>query len=159
VVKGFAMIRINSISCLLILGLACTRAAADEDIFKIGMEALKKNDYRFAIACFDDVIRKNPKNAEAHYYLGLAHHGKGDYDNAIKDFSAAIKLNPKHLQAYTNRGNAFFQKKEYDKALRDFTFLIEIDPKNASTYINRANVYKQLDQGTPGDLLGIGELP
>ena len=113
------MIRLNSIFCLLILGMIGTPAAADEDIFKIGVEALNKKDYYFAVACFDDVIRRDSKNAEAHYYLGLAHHGRGDYDGAIKDFSEAIKVNPKYVQAYTSRGNVYVDQKKYENAIED----------------------------------------
>ena len=45
-----AMSRINSIFCFLILGLISTPVVADEDIFKIGVEALNNKDYYFAVA-------------------------------------------------------------------------------------------------------------
>ena len=43
------MIRLKPTICLLILGLISTPVVADEDIFKIGVEALNKKEYRFAI--------------------------------------------------------------------------------------------------------------
>src|SRR5206468_12714344 len=106
-----AMMRLNSIFCLLFLGLSAP-AAADEDIFKIGVEALNRKDYHFAVVCFDDVLRRDANCPVAHYYLGHAYQGKGDNNNAIKnfndaikDFGSIIKVNPKNTIAYTGRGN------------------------------------------------------
>ena len=156
--KGFAMSRFNSIFCLLILGLVCTRATADEDIFKIGVSALNKKEYRFAIACFEDVLRKDSKNADAYYYLGIAHHylgiahqGKGQNDNAIKNFNEAIKIlndvikvNQKDAKAYTSRGNVYSALKDYKKAIEDHTKAIQLDPRLGEAYKNRAITYKSM---------------
>jgi tetratricopeptide (TPR) repeat protein len=144
VAKGFAMTRIKPVFCFLILGLISTPVAADEDIFKIGVEALNKKDYYFAVACFSDVLQHDPQNAKVYNFRALAYQGRGKWEGAIEDFTEVIRLQPKFPDVYMNRGNAFFQKKDYEKAVQDFTHVIGFDSKNALAYINRANVYKQL---------------
>jgi tetratricopeptide (TPR) repeat protein len=142
--EAVAMSRFKPVLSLLVLGMFSAPVAADEDIFKIGVDALNKKDYRFAIACFNDVLCHESKDSEAYFYLGLAHHGKGEYANAIKDFSETIRLNSKHAQAYTNRGNAYAALKNYKNAIADHTKAIQLDPKLAQAYTNRGNTYKTM---------------
>src|SRR4029077_12356818 len=107
------MIRLNSIFCVLFLALVCSPAAADEDIFKIGVEALNKKDYYFAVACFDDVFRHDSKSAQLYFLRAQAYQGRKDWDKAIKDLNEVIRLDPKMIEevnprladVYTDRGN------------------------------------------------------
>jgi tetratricopeptide (TPR) repeat protein len=138
------MRRIFSALSLLILALISAPAVADEDIFKIGVEALNKKDYRFAILCFNDVLVKDPKNSEAFYYRGLAQNGKGFIESAMKNFEEAIRLNPKLKEALIARGNLYVEQDEYDKAIQDHYQAILLDPKYALANISRGSSYGRM---------------
>src|SRR5947207_263564 len=131
------MLRFKPVIGLLVLGLFPALVVADEDIFKIGVEALNKKDYRFAIACFNDVLVKDPKNFEAYYYRGQAQSGKGFWESAINNFTETIRLNPKHARAYVARGNAYMELKDYDNAVQDHHQALQLDGKFALANINR----------------------
>jgi tetratricopeptide (TPR) repeat protein len=58
-------------------------------------------DYKKAIAFFDEAIRYNVEYTEAYYNRGLAYEKLGDFENARKDYKKALSI-------YTN----------YDKAIK-----------------------------------------
>src|SRR5260370_41812991 len=125
------MIRYHAICCLALLCMLSPTARADEDIFQIGVEALRKGNERFAGACFYDVTREQPKNAEGFNRRGLAYHYLNEYNKAIEDFSEAIHLDPKLVTAHANRGLAHYAKGNYDEGIKDMDEAIRLDPKFA----------------------------
>src|SRR3954464_12909195 len=62
--------------------------------YERGIERSRQREYDQAIADFDQVIRLNPKFAEAYFSRGNARHRKGDHDQAIADYNQAIHLDP-----------------------------------------------------------------
>lgn len=138
------MSRFKPILCLLILGLISTSAVADEDIFKVGVEALNKEQYRLAIVCFNDVLRRDNTNAEAYYYRGLAQAGKGFWESAINNFSKAVQFNPKHAGAFVARGNAYIEMNDYEKAAQDHNQALQLDAKIALPQIRRGTTDWQM---------------
>jgi tetratricopeptide (TPR) repeat protein len=130
---------------LVTLFLLPSAARADEDIFKLGLEALKNRKFHVAIACFHDVIQRDPKNAEAYYYRGLAYDGKGDHEKAAKDFSEAARLNPKHplgfadktVSGYISWGLDSKNKRDYENAIKAFDEAIRLNPMDPETFNNR----------------------
>jgi len=130
---------------LLTLVLLPSLAQADEDIFKIGLEALKNKNFPFAVACFHDTIRSDPKSSEAYYYRGMAYDGKGDHEKAVVDFREAARLNPKRhvaltdkiMSAYISWGLACKSKWDYVGAVKAFDEAIRLNPKDAKALNNR----------------------
>ena len=138
------MSALKPFGCLILVLIFAATAVADEDIFKVGLDALKKKDYRFAIACFNDVLAKDPKNSQAFYYRGLAQNGKGFIESAMKNFDEAIRLNPKFKEALVTRGNLYVEQDEYDKAIQDHTQAIKLDPEYALANISRGSSYGRM---------------
>jgi Flp pilus assembly protein TadD len=130
---------------LAILFLIPSAARADEDIFKLGLEALENKKFHFAIACFHDVIQRDPKNAEAYYYRGMAYDGKGDHEKAVKDFGDAARLSPKHpvgfadktISGYISWGLDSKDKGDYENAIKAFDEAIRLNPKDPEIFNNR----------------------
>ena len=54
------------------------------------------------IESWTQLIRLNPKNADAFYERGRNYRKKGDYDHAIQDFTEAIRLKPDFPGAQRN---------------------------------------------------------
>jgi tetratricopeptide (TPR) repeat protein len=117
-------------------------AAAQENTFQQGLEALANRDYDLAISCFNEEIRQHPREAVAFANRGNAFVGKGELDKAIADFSQAIRLNPGDSHAFTNRGYAYDARGEYDHAIADYNQALKVNPKDSDAYYNRGNAYR-----------------
>jgi tetratricopeptide (TPR) repeat protein len=93
----------------------------------------KKENYDKAIVYYDEVIRRDPKDAEAYYYRGDAYYGKNDYDKAISDYTEAIRLGlePRYVEVYYNRGKAYAEKGHYGKAIEDYESALRINPDDS----------------------------
>src|ERR1051325_10408052 len=91
----------------LLFFVACTASAADTPAIAAGRAALDRGDVDQALVQFEKAVAANPKDARAHYYLGLANGRKaqkagilGGMSNigAAKDaWLRAIELDPAYL--------------------------------------------------------------
>lgn len=71
---------------------------------------------REKVCYYQDAIRDNTENAEAHYGLGNAYSQSGDRDSAIKEFKKAIELKPGFVQARNNLAVALYFTGRYAEA-------------------------------------------
>ncbi len=68
-----------------------------------GKRHFEQKEYDRAILEFKNAVQVAPKNAEAHYQLGLAHLAVGDDGLAAGDFRRATELNPHYTEAQLKR--------------------------------------------------------
>jgi tetratricopeptide (TPR) repeat protein len=74
----------------------------------------------------DEVIRLDPKNADAFTRRGDARRAERDYKNAIRDYTDALDLDRENAEAFYGRGLAWFAKESYDEAIKDLDRATEI---------------------------------
>jgi tetratricopeptide (TPR) repeat protein len=89
---------------------------------------MKKLAYIFGIALFffgcagvpsslidhrEELVRKNPNDADAHRNLGITYHNYSHYQKAIASFKEAIRIKPEFAQAYYHLGNAYKELGNY----------------------------------------------
>ena len=72
--------------------------------YDIGVAALQESEFARAIDNLKLVIKDEPRNADAHDWLGFAYARSGDRALAAKHFHEALKLDPKHLRAHLHLG-------------------------------------------------------
>ena len=58
----------------------------------------RSGNFDKAAADYNEVIRLNPKDADAYRSRGVAYRDKGDLDKAIADYTEAIRLDPKRCR-------------------------------------------------------------
>jgi tetratricopeptide (TPR) repeat protein len=92
-------------------------------------------------ALWEDMLKRDPKNAFALNMRGISRRLNGEFDSAIKDFDDVIVLKPGHLSALNNRGLAYLSKNEHELAIKDFDEVVFFDPENASAFNNRGIVH------------------
>jgi len=67
--------------------------------YKIGLVALKNEDFKAAERKFGDVLSVAPKNPEANYYMALAKSGLGKSKQAVRYLERAISERPNFIEA------------------------------------------------------------
>jgi tetratricopeptide (TPR) repeat protein len=79
-------------------------------------ERVKKINNELAIAHFNAVIQKDPKDVQAYLSRGRAYKENRDYDKALADYDQALALDPKLADAYIGKAVCHFFRNETDKA-------------------------------------------
>ena len=96
-----------------------------------------------AIASYKKAIESDPKNAMAHYNLGLALRGKGQLDAAIACYNKAIELDPRFADAHHGLGHALHDKGQFGPAIASFKKAIELNPNAAHLRTDMATAQRQ----------------
>src|SRR5262249_29274852 len=65
-----------------------------------GVQAVKRRDYPAAIRCFEDVVARDDRNANAYNWLGYSIRQSGDATRAIPVYEKALAIDPKHKGAH-----------------------------------------------------------
>lgn len=114
----------------------------------MGMEA--RPDYCFPnkledILVLEQAIELNPKDSNAHYYLGNLLYDKKQYEKAIKNWESAVKINEAFPTAHRNLALAYFNKlKLYDKAKTSLEKAFELNQRDARVFLELDLLYKKL---------------
>ncbi|MEM0980781.1 MAG: tetratricopeptide repeat protein, partial [Cyanobacteria bacterium P01_H01_bin.58] len=108
------------------------------------MQAVKRHDYRHAIAMLNCLITCHPDSAADYSNRGLIYFWSGQPGRALKDLNRAISLNPELAGAYNNRANYYAAQGNLAMALQDYDQAIDLDPFHAQARINRAVTLREL---------------
>jgi tetratricopeptide (TPR) repeat protein len=150
--KYFGVICLLIVICLLLNG------CKEEDyLIDRGNREAKAGNYKAAIKRYDDVLKINPRNANAYYNRGIVWFEMGEMDNAISDYTKALEIDKELTEAYFNRAFIWRSKGNYDRAISDYTKALLLNPNNSlknRIYFSRALTwYKRGDyERTIGDL-------
>lgn len=97
---------------------------ATEPLWGIVKPYAAQNDYVKVEATYKNIIKLDPKNSVAHYWLGVIFYNRKDYTSAKKYFDVALNLNPFDydillMTAWTNYflGNTSEAKTLFNKTL------------------------------------------
>jgi Tfp pilus assembly protein PilF len=103
---------------------------------ELALKMQKSGKLRDAIEVYSEVIKKNPKSAEAYNWRGIAYDDLGQMDMALQDFSKAIEISPNYADAYNNRGEIYRKKKMYREAFTDYHKATQLEPNFAEAQYN-----------------------
>lgn len=113
------------------------RAARVGSLYRLGVAALQDRNCEQAIAFLDEVIRLDPRHAEAHLHRARAHEAAGDAEKAIEDYDQVLARQPGHAEAWNERGWVHALQDDHARALPDFDEAIRLHPGLARAYANR----------------------
>lgn len=117
------------------------RSNLAEDYFNRASARNFGGDSEHAIGDYVQVLKLNPKNAEAYYRLGSIYWVKGDYDRAASYLDRAVKLKPNTTMYLLYRGYARYGKNQFGRAIADFGRVIKLQPDDAEAFLNRSLSY------------------
>src|SRR5215813_1425781 len=93
-----------------------TNANREADLLKTGREAFERGDYKIATAEFETVLKRDPSNGRAYYWMGRAQLEQREYESAVKSFEEAIVRQPALFDAYVQQAAAYEALGEKPKA-------------------------------------------
>lgn len=135
--------------------LLCSSSVLSQDQNKLsGIRYINEGKYRPAIEEFEKVILKNPRDAEALFYLGVAYRnlGSGQLKNALSGISQALKIRPNDPNWQYALAQTYDDMDKFGVTLTD---------TNKTTYELGVEAYKKaiaLQDGFKEAHLSLGEL-
>ncbi len=112
--------------------------ATAREWLNLGDKLLELGKQEEAIACYNQVIKSEPKLSEAYNKLGNILIQKGEIDRAITVCRQGIKIIPNNPRLHYNLGEALRQKQQYQEATISYNQAIELNPNNDLSYIKLA---------------------
>jgi tetratricopeptide (TPR) repeat protein len=98
------------------------------DAYQAGMHDLDVQDWKGAIAKFNEALQLDPKQAETYHGRAYARERLDDIDGSIADYTTAISLNPNIPKTYAGRGYGKYRKGDLDGAIVDYDKALSLDP-------------------------------
>lgn len=114
-----------------------TAKSSSDDVSK-GIAAMKKGDWNGARDSFESAIKKNPKQADAHHYLGVVMEKTGDRAAAKKHYEDALASDPTLEEAAVNLVAINIEDKKWDDAVTLAKRVLGKNAKNAPMHVNLA---------------------
>ncbi len=70
---------------------------------------IEARNYSGALPLLQQVVAKDPKNADAYNLMGYATRKSGDANGSLQYYNQALTLDPKHIGAHEYAGEAYLQ--------------------------------------------------
>jgi Flp pilus assembly protein TadD len=83
-----------------------TKASPSAD-YSRGKAMIEAKNFKEAIPLLQQVVAKEPKNADAYNLLGYATRKSGDPNGSLQYYTTALQIDPKHLGAHEYIGEAY----------------------------------------------------
>jgi tetratricopeptide (TPR) repeat protein len=96
--------------------------------FHKGEDALDEQNYKTALAHFNECLRIDPYYIEAYYSRAQVREGMGDSKGALTDFSIYLESKPQNTDALFSRAMLRYQYKQWAVAREDFLKLLSSPP-------------------------------
>ena len=105
-------------------------------------------DYSKALEQLDIVLKDQPENSEALFYIGCAHRRAGNLEMSKPYFVKAFELDPKSAQIAFNTGQTFDLIRNYPEALKYFNISLSLNPDWTHPYKDLSELYLKMDGNT-----------
>lgn len=77
---------------------------------------IEAKDYKGAMPLLQQVVAKDPKNADAYNLMGYATRKSGDPNGSLQYYNQAITIDPKHIGAHEYIGEAYLMLDQLPQA-------------------------------------------
>ena len=123
-------------------GLLC-QERFERNEFTYGVALFQHGYLEQAAASFQQVIAKDPENAEAHYNLGTLYLRSNRLPDARRYLEQAVKLRPNYPEAWSNLGMVAGEQGQDREAVRNFQQALALRPAYGVALVNLANLYRR----------------
>ena len=105
---------------------------------------LKQGKLAAAEAAFEQILKLQPRNADALNFLGIIAAQTQQSGKAVSLFDKALAVDSRNPGIFNNRGLALQAVGDFAAALQSFERAIALKPDHAAAHFNRGNVLKAL---------------
>ena len=118
-----------------------------ERYLRLGYVQLEHGQTQEAMSSAKTALDRDPKNADAHNFMGLIFMSQSDYQQAADHLREAVRLNPFFTDAHNNLGAVYREMKQYDRSLAELQTALKDKTYRTPEKIqlNLGNLY--FDQG------------
>ncbi|MBF8275045.1 MAG: hypothetical protein HW390_118 [Candidatus Brocadiaceae bacterium] len=88
------------------------------------------------------IIEKDPKNTDAHLFLGKIYANMGLYDKALRKAADVLDIDDLNADAYELTGSVYYKSNENEKAIVSFKRAIYLNEKTLLSHYYLGNLYK-----------------
>lgn len=113
-----------------------------------GIISIAGEDYRNAISCFENAVRKNPRYAAPYFFIGYCNDALERYPEAIEAYRQSVRIDPYFVEAHSNLGADYDRLERYGAAVESYKQVTRIHPKNAEALYKLGRVYCMLGRHT-----------
>lgn len=132
--------------CLLCLFVATNVVGQVAD----GISALERGDKEKAKLLFQQALKIDPRNVDAHTYLGMVAADANELKEAERHFATAASLAPAEPSTRNNYGAILMRVGRTAQARAEFEASLKLNPDQPSALTNLAQIH--FDRGQPDDL-------
>ncbi len=105
------------------------------------MAMRRDGDLEKAIACYREILAKEPNLARVHFNLGIALAKSGKLLSAMESYSQALKLKPDFAEALSNLGDVLIRLDKVEEAKVNLRKAVALNPEFAMAYSNLAEAH------------------
>ena len=146
--KSCPLLVMRNTLAIVILALSVTTAVGQ---VKDGISAFEHGDKNKAKLIFEQTLKSDPRNVDAHTYLGMLAAEANNLKEAEKHFAAAASLAPSDPSTRNNYGAILIRVGRTAQARTEFEASLKLNPDQPSALTNLAQIYA--DRGQLDDLL------
>jgi len=110
-------------------------------VFFAGMTIQRNRAFANNITLWEDVVRKSPGKARAHFNLALAYQLDSRANDAIREYKVTLSLNPLVPATYSNIAALELDGGQLDEAEKTLLRLTEMAPQQAEAFVNLSVLY------------------
>jgi Tfp pilus assembly protein PilF len=100
------------------------------------VEKIRQKDYDGAISLLKAALEKDPKDANALYFIGMCYSKKKMYPEAVEALTQVTQLTPEFPPAHFELAVCYQQQSDLDKALEYYQKTLDLDPNNPDAAYN-----------------------
>jgi tetratricopeptide (TPR) repeat protein len=90
-----------------------------------------------ALGAYQELIKLNPRDADAHLQAGQLYQSLGQHERAANAFRTVVRLRPQSGDAHFRLGLCLLRQQDHEAALASFDRAVELDPRNARAHHRR----------------------
>jgi tetratricopeptide (TPR) repeat protein len=135
------LLNIIAVSLLALPSPSFPQEEGEEDLVKKATGYFFQKKFDMAESLFQQIIDKNPDNAQACAYLGDIFLIKKRYDGALELYQKSVQLNPEAGENYFRIGQIYYYRKDGKQAVENFRKAIEADTQLRFAYYHIGLTY------------------
>ena len=134
------------------LSLVFSVAASAQDMTSVFVDAVSlynSNQYGRSKELLENIIKKEPANDAAYYYLALCEASLKDADSAIAHLKKAVEIDPSNYWYRERLAMVYEMKGEFDLVIQMYESILKDNPKKTDIHYELLNLYvrqKQFDK-------------